>query len=203
MIDFEVATHTYRDTATGLVIPSVTTVIRESGMMDGAEFFTESARLRGTAVHAACHYLDEGDLDESWAERNEQLAGYLRAWQRFKVEARFQPKLIEHRVSSPLGYAGTLDRTGILGASEVVNALIDLKTGPHQRWHAIQSAAYAGAIEKPRRFRRLTVRLDADGGYDVIEHPSARYTEDFTVFLAALKLHQWRANGSTANHDRA
>ena len=203
MIAFDPVAHVYRDTETGHAIPSVTTVIREAGLIEGDAFFTEYGRERGSAIHAACHYLDEGDLDDAWMKRNGELAGYVRAWDRFKSEAPFRCELIEYRVHSALGYCGTLDRTGIIGGDEIVNCLIDLKSGQHQRWHAIQSAAYANALPNPRRYRRLTVRLDKDGTYDTREHPQKQYSEDLAVFVAALTLYNWRMNGSSASNSRA
>jgi hypothetical protein len=47
-------------------LPSVTTVLKETNMIDMRHIpqdVLDLAAARGTAVHAALHYLDEGDLD--------------------------------------------------------------------------------------------------------------------------------------------
>ena len=127
----------------------------------------------------------------------------MRAWERFKVESQFDVDLIEKTVHSPLGYCGRLDRTGTLGQSVVCNALVDIKTGPRQRWHALQTSAYAATFHSPRKYHRLTVHLRQDGSYDVREHPIAEYAEDFGVFIASLKLWQWSEKGNVNSGSRA
>lgn len=200
MIELDKALHIYR--VDGVVTPGVTTVIREASLIDGEEWFTKESRDKGAAVHAATHYADEGDLDQDWLSRT-GYAGYVAAWARFKAEADFKPELIEHLVHSPIGYCGTVDRTGVLGHCSYPNALVDIKSGVRSRWHAVQTAAYAGTFREPRRFRRMTVYLRADQSYDVREHPAGEYAEDFGVFLAALKLWNWREIGNTGNSHRA
>ena len=47
----------------GRVVPGVTSILKAAGYVDDT-YFTEYARDRGSAAHAATHYYDEGDLDE-------------------------------------------------------------------------------------------------------------------------------------------
>jgi hypothetical protein len=172
------------------VRPGVTTVLKVAGLIDD-QWCTEAARRRGSAVHAACHYLDEDDLPESWLESSPH-AGYVRAWLKFKVQTGFRPSLIEHRVfHKKLGYCGTLDRAGSFRSSEPSepDTVLDIKTGEAQRWHRIQLAAYANCLDVPGRYRRMTVLLRADETYAIVEHHPREFREAMNVFGAALVIY--------------
>jgi hypothetical protein len=179
------ASHEY--TVNGIVRPGVTTVLKAAGLIDD-QWYTEASRRRGTAVHAACHYLDEDDLPESWLESSPH-AGYVRAWVNFRKETGFRPSLIEHRVfHKKLGYCGTLDRLGSFRSSEP-DTVLDIKTGEAQRWHRIQLAAYANCLDVPGRYRRMTVLLRTDETYAIVEHHPRQFREAMNVFNAALVIY--------------
>ena len=175
-------------------LPSVTQILSESGMVD-TRWFTEEARLRGQAVHLACQFDDEGDLDES--ELDPALIGYLYAWRNFVRDYEFQPDAdgIERRLYHPTyRYAGTLDRKGTalvrnLGRTKV---LIDLKTGIALPAYALQLAAYANLLENPASWLRLKVELAATGKYKTLEYPVTALGRDFSIFASALAVSQWK-----------
>lgn len=185
---FDPEAHEYR--LDGRVLVSVTQVLERAGLVDAA-WFTEESRRRGTAVHAATHYLDEGDLDIESVDP--AIEGYVLAYERFKREARFRPDIIEvPAYQSRWLYAGTPDRI-VLGGGEVIpRCVLDLKTGAPEPWHALQLAAYANLQPEPFRFARLSLYLRDDWSYRLHEWPRAEYLSDLTVFLGALNVANWK-----------
>lgn len=178
---FDAATHTY--TLDGAVVPSVTDVLKEAGLLDNT-WSNEEARERGTAVHEACLYFDQDDLDEESVAR--EYTGYVRAYAKFRAESGFAPELMEYQVHcEKFRYAGTLDRVGLIGKRKV---LVDLKTCNgavplSTRW---QTAAYANCLPHAATLERLAVALRADGSYQLTQYGVREYPQDLNVFLAAL-----------------
>lgn len=174
-------------------LPSVTQVLAESGMVD-TRFFTEEARLRGTLVHLACQYDDEGDLDEN--DLDPGLIGYVNAWRAFRNDYSFEPDPdgIEERLYHGIyRYAGTLDRRGTaMVRTREARVLIDLKTGVSLPAYALQLAGYAHLLEEPASYLRLKVELGATGKYKVHEYPVSTLGRDFGVFTSALVVSQWK-----------
>lgn len=191
---FDEPTHTY--SVGGRIIPSVTQILEAEGISDFScippEVLT-AAKLRGTAVHKATEYLDQGRLD--WTTVTDEVANYLSAWMRFKTECRVQILDIEQRVYSPTGYAGTIDRTLIMDG---VHWLVDIKTGVPTRAAAIQTAAYQYAYESKavpswEYGRRAAIQISSDGTYKI--HPyDADLMDDINVFMAALTLYNFKRN---------
>jgi hypothetical protein len=180
----------------GQRLPSVTQILQSAGLIDYSMVprdLLEKAKARGTRVHLACAYLDEGDLDPRSV--SEEDAGYVAAYERFKRETSFEPRLIEHRVyHRSLRYAGTLDRTGTIGQQLF---LIDIKTGDPQPSAFVQLAAYHACclFEDFVFCRRRVLHLRADGTYALIA-PKDDCTSvpagEMNVFRAALVVHQWK-----------
>ena len=179
MITFDEKTHIYRLGET--VLPSVTTVIREAGLMD-ATFWNSEACNRGTRVAKMTAYLDQGDLDESTVDPAE--LGYLNAWRRFLSESGFEVGGVEQLVYMADRAAGTLDRIGLLNS---VSAIIDIKTGQASAWHAVQTAGYS--MLSGRRHRRYACYLGDDGTYKLVQHADHN---DFGVFDSCVNLHWWK-----------
>jgi hypothetical protein len=191
-IELDEASHVYR--VAGIERPSVTQVLRAAGLIDTA-WYTEVARIRGRAVHAACEFLDQDDLDESSVLP--EYRGYVHAWMRFRAESGFRAAsapetgrpMIEHRLFHPVfAYCGTLDRCGWLGGDEVV---LDLKTGGPADWHAHQLAAYSNCLPNPLARRRIAVHLKACGAYSIREYPNTEFHRHWQVFAACLVI--WQA----------
>lgn len=164
---------------------SVTTVLEEAGI---SKPFYGGARgrfyaARGTAVHTATQLDDEDDLDEDTLD--EQLLGYLEGWREFRRISGFEPTLIEQTVADPLlGYAGTLDRVGMMGGRLV---LIDIKTGSVPKWAGPQTGAYGRLILKP--VDRYVVRLEDTGRYSLTPFTDRG---DADTFLHALGVVHWK-----------
>lgn len=188
---FDESSHTY--TLDGVVVPSVTQVI---GTLCGIDtrFFTEASRRRGTAVHLACEYDDNGVLDESSVA--DDLRGYLVAWRRFRRESGLRPTKIELPVASRRHmFAGTIDR--IMEDCDGVEYIVDIKSGVVSQTAALQTAGYAIAyceIYGVMCDDRLVVKVDKTGGYKVHRFSDER---DFGDFLAFRRVLAWREKWQT------
>lgn len=174
---FDESTHTYDDGR----LPSVTEVCR---ILHNSNHYTEEARTRGKAVHMACHFLDDGDLDlDSLAP---EIAGYVAAYQKVMDDTGFKWVAIETPMCDlRRTYAGTPDR---ISRWEVV----DLKTGAFEDWHPIQLVGYNNMLPNPWSYRRLAVYLSEDGTYSLREFPKTDYARDLAVFQSALNITNWK-----------
>lgn len=185
-LTFDESSHTYR--FRGTAVPGVTGVIQSLHSFAGIpRAILIEAAARGTAVHLATQFFDEGDLDES--SLSEAVGTRVEGWKRFVADMRPEWLAIEvrllHRVHL---YAGTADRFAILKGEPWV---IDIKTAQssHPVW-GLQTAAYAQAANLPE-CRRGTVQLLPDGTYRLREWSDP---SDFPTFLSALNLNRWTAN---------
>jgi hypothetical protein len=155
-------------------------------LVTDTQWFTDDCRWRGSAVHAACQYLDEGCLD--WDSVLPEHEGYVRAWERAMRECCFVWDGVEEELyHTQYQYAGRRDRRGRIGQSRVV---ADIKTGALYPQTAMQLAAYVAPLESPRSHRRFAVRLKPDGTYTVKEYPVAEFGRDWNNFLILLSA--WR-----------
>lgn len=164
-------------------LPSVTTVLKSAGLIDTSHYTAGDAALRGTYVHEAVAMtnLDEDALDSC-------LRGYVKAWRVFMEENVVAITFKEERVCHPTySYAGTYDCLGTLDGEWW---LLDVKTGVHERWHGLQTAAYMDCIPYTgKHLRRGAVHLKPDGTYKMVVHADP---DDLTVFRAALNIYHWK-----------
>lgn len=191
-IRFDPIPHRYFLEPSGEELPSVTACLQECGLIDFSmipRHILDAAAERGTAVHAACHYLDDGDLD--WDTLDPRYRGYVEAWERFRHDWQFEPLLVEHMIWSPhYRYAGRMDRVGTLprkdGGHDLV--ILDFKTGDWVKGYRYQMAAYNGALDEPRKYRRLPLQLCDNGEYRSHENkcPPQNYGRDLNVFHGAV-----------------
>ena len=182
--------HVYR--AGDVELPSVTQVIRAAGLMGDTSHYTDEARDRGTAIHLALEYFDQGNLDEDALDP--MLRPYLDAYRCFCRD--YQPTwtLVEAmRYDSTLRYAGTIDRAGRL-KGEKYPYVVDIKSGGPASWHGIQTAAYKllvrADLDSPI-VARAGLYVKPDGRYTLVRHPLVD-TEEWGVFLGALQTHHWK-----------
>lgn len=174
-------THSYSNN-----LPSVTGILKSVGLIDAA-WFTDEGKERGKAVHLACEYLDQGDLDEE--SLDPQIVPYLEAYKKFKRETGWEFDWIEAPVSDKAHlYSGTPDR--ILTARP--RKSVDIKTGVHQRWHAIQAIAYINCLDDPFSYSRFGLYLQANGNYSLREFPRTEYAADLAIWQSALNLFYWK-----------
>lgn len=164
-------------------LPRVTEILRATGLIDGAA--SEHAMERGTAVHLACEYHDLGDLDES--SLDPEVAPLCASYKRFLADTQAEIISIEEAVSCPYsGYRGHVDRTMLIRPD--TRWLIDIKSGLQAPWHPIQTAAYRNCYDPEPPMHRGALYLTPTS-YKLIEHTDRN---DLLVFLAALRLYQWR-----------
>lgn len=184
-LTFDPTTHTY--TLDGQVVPSITQVLREAGLIEATG--DERALTRGSEVHRFCRLLDEDALD--WADVPEAYAGYVRAWEQFRAATHLDIEAAEIPVASVLHrFAGRPDR---IGRTPMGKFIVEIKTGRPAPWAALQTAAQALAETEQSGeavMRRWAVWLKPEGAYSVIPHEDRN---DGRLFLCALALYQWKA----------
>lgn len=190
VIEFDEQRHEYR--VNGVLWPSVTQVLEGAGISDFSDVqpaVLRHSQERGTAVHRACWFCDNDDLDESSVDP--EIAGYLEAWRKFKRDMHWTSRFIEQIVSCPTyHYCGTYDREGFFGDGKA--ALLDLKTGNETDAWPIQLAAYARMLPQPLSRDRVAVKLASDGTYRVHWYPILDFRRDEAVFLSALTLYSFK-----------
>lgn len=169
----------------GRELPGITSRLKVVGYLDERVYRPGSAE-RGTAVHLATQFADEGDLAEDSVAP--QIRGYVRGWQSFLTETCFvrtePPELL---VCSPtLGYATKIDRIGILNGKTVV---INIKTSASPEvWWPLQLAgealAYSEWLGVPlHRLNRMDVRLRPDGDFAIDTHSDRHDYDDFRALV--------------------
>ena len=133
---------------------------------------------RGTAVHAATAMMDRGEIIEP-ESIDPRVAPYLPGWSKFNAEMKPEFLAIEEEVENPTyAYQGRLDRIAKMNGR---TAILDIKTGWPEPWHALQLAGYAFCF--PSSPARFGVYLSAEGKYKLIEYTKRT---DYDVFKACL-----------------
>lgn len=121
-VEFTADGHIY--TLDGLILPSVTGILKAEGFIDD-RFFDDYSRDRGTYVHLATHMDDMGDLDDDTVDP--VIVPYLKAWRRFKKESGFVVDQSEISLACKVyHYAGTIDRIGYFPAGSITRAAVEL-----------------------------------------------------------------------------
>ena len=148
------------------VIRGITGILKECGYINN-DLLTDYARIRGTHVHSAIHYLNKGTLD--WSSVADKYIGYVHAYKKFVTDWNLRLTSFETPLYHPiLLFAGTPDLVGTV--LDNVDAIIEIKTGPIHKWAALQTAAQellvrAWETGKGKRRRRWGLTLNADGTY--------------------------------------
>lgn len=187
---FDELSHTYE--ADGQKVPlCVSDVLLLAGISGYSELvprhYIENAAITGSAVHKACEYLDEGDLELDSLDPS--IAGYVMGYHNFTK--RYEPTwdhIEDSWADLELGLAGTPDRIGtVLLNGHETPAIIDIKTPAKAEKHwGLQLTAYA--ILSGREDHKLfALHLDRGAGYELREYPFDRDT-----FMAALRVAHWR-----------
>lgn len=189
----------HRYTLDGRELISVTTALREAGMIDTTHY-NEEARLRGQYVHKCIALFAEGDLDERSVDPI--VLPYFSAFRAFMADTKVTLEHVEKRVCDPtLGYAGTLDAIGIWPAKQpdvkpymVVRTLFDWKSGFFPPMAGPQTAGYLRCARDwyppGVRIGRAGLHLRADGTYRLM--PFNNIVQDEADFLAALRVAQFQ-----------
>lgn len=193
MIELNPETHEYKND--GQPVPGVNQTLREAGLVDyigvPAALLARAAAF-GTAVHLVTQLYDSDDLLDSSVD--DYIRPYLRGWIKFLSDTGFEIETIEKSLhSKKYHYAGTPDRTGILYRK---CTLISIKTTTTlQPSTAIKEAAYENLYNEGRpikeRIKRKEVVILGEGDYKLA--PESFFDKgDFSVFLAALTIRNWR-----------
>jgi len=181
MLTFDPESHTY--TLDGQILPSITQVIADMGLIDTA-WFTDYSRERGTLVHRIIEWHLLKELDEDTVD--ETLVGYLTAWKRFELDTGFVPTAIEQPLASGVyHFGGTPDYIGFLNSHEVV---IDGKSGTISPATGLQLAGQEILAGRP--LKRFALQLMDTGKYKLTPFTDR---SDRGVFLAAVSLWWWKA----------
>ena len=164
-------------------LPHVTDILRDAGLID-TTWFTQEARDRGTAVHAAIHYLLDGDLDRDTLDPAiEPIVAAFVAWAGLDLSEVIACEM--HLDDMGLGYQGRPDL--ICRRPDGKVWIIDYKCGAPAPWHGAQLAAYLHAYGQEALRANLYL---TNSGYKFVPRTDR---DDWKVFQAALTLHNWRA----------
>lgn len=190
VLEFDEATHRYF--VDGCEFHSITTVIDALGLVDFSaipQSDLEFYKARGTALHQAAWFSDDGDLNEETIDP--VVRPRLDAWQKFRRDLPFEIVASEERrFDRAYGYAGTPDR--LVKFRDGSRGVIELKSGPLQPAVAIQLAAQCNLFEvQGGRLKRYAVHLRSDGAYSLKEFPASTLRRDLSTFLSALSCFRW------------
>lgn len=187
---FDPVEHAYWLGETRLI--GVSEAIQAAGLKDFSRIapeVLEHAQKRGTAVHAACHYLDEGDLN--WETVSPEIAPYVRAWEHFRADTNVKILTVEEPAyHATLSFAGTPDRMIVLGEH---TGTLDLKTYKPDAVTGVQLAAYSYLKFGPQRAydtpKRFGLWLKDDGKYQMTEFTDRG---DEAVFMSCLTITKFK-----------
>lgn len=182
-LTFDPEKHIYR--VDGLKLPSVTDICKPLVTFGevSQEVLRQAAR-RGSQVHEYAELIDYG-MEANDLEVEPELVGYVTAYTRFLRDYKPEWELIEKPLYSlDMGYAGTLDRYGIIDGEKTI---VDIKTSSSASratriaW-AVQLEAYLGLLGCGFA-KRYNLWLKSDGNYQLI---SATKTEQKYSFKASV-----------------
>ena len=189
MSDFQFNEEKHEYTLGGIVIPGVTQVIQDAGLInfDGVnkELLDYKADI-GRKVHSATELYDSGILDEE--SLHPILKGYFDSWVKFRKDFKFEPVKIEAQLFHPIyRFAGRIDRIGMIDKDET---LVEIKSGGKQKVHEIQTAGYSllWCQDKKKIKRRIAVYLSEEG-YKIEEHKNP---SDKNIFIACLSIYNYK-----------
>lgn len=192
---FDEATHTY--TLGGVALPSVTDVCAPltSDKYGGKNAVVQYAANRGSRIHELCALYDFDALPD---EIEAECVPYLKAWADFCRDWRPVWERVEWPGWSSLGFAGTVDRIGLIDGKRRV---VDIKTASSlDRASKIslccQTFGYTViAVEEGMRMdgEPLGVQLKKDGTYTV--HDTGKIQDKYNfkaseLFAALLQINK-------------
>lgn len=182
MREFRPGDHSYW--MDGIRVPSATQILKLCGLIDST-YYTEESRQRGQAVHAACHYIAEGDLDVNSVHH--PIKGYVDAYVDFAKTVRWLPTVCETPIFSEQYRFGTTPDQVIQSTFEIC----ELKSGTMMPWTALQTALQAIALFPKGYYksRRFGVELHKDGTF---RKELFKNVNDFTVAINCIGVAYWR-----------
>lgn len=193
---FDEATHTY--TRDGHVLVPVTRIVRAAipDVRNVRRFWTARHRRVGQVAHACTALDDRGLLDERTVAPAVQ--GRLAAWRGFRRRfPQFVPHLVEQRLWSAAGVAGTADR---IGTWEGKLCVLDLKGMVDVPYTRLQTAGYAVMFAERTGLHvrvRIAVGLADDGTHDFhLWDEPRQWIEDRAAWAHAVGMYSfWARHG--------
>lgn len=161
--------------------PRVTQILKDFGFYadyDKPFIDGKSAMQRGTYVDQGCNILAARQaIEPGWMERHEECEPYIRAFQKFLHEHRWElidcQREVSHKVDR---YIGHYDQRGMMEDDRTV--LLSLKTGTYPDWCALQEAFYVNALRDEGwlnpPIHRMALQLKPDGTYTLREFKDPR-----------------------------
>ena len=185
LITFDEAKHEYRRVDSGLLVPSVTGIIKNAGIIN-TDWIDDYYLERGKWVHLACEYYDLGCLDHNTVD--DAISGFVQSYINFRQASPnvlIYPDGIEKIVYNPTwNYVGTVDRICMVNG---LDAIIDLKSGSPARWHGLQLSGYSLALGGG--YRRYGLYLHKDGKKGTLIEYDDQSDDD--VFLGITNFNHW------------
>lgn len=136
---FDAGRHEYVNLATGAIIPHITGMLQEAGLIDD-RWYTEESCERGSVVHRLTAEYDLGSIERP-QEVISKYKGYLDAHVALMKIIRPKWQHIEEPiVSSRYRFGGRPDRVGLCYGAVCI---VEVKTGVKDRVHGIQTALQA------------------------------------------------------------
>lgn len=182
---FEPNGHVYTALDTGEIIPSITQMLGQAGVVDDT-FYTEESSRRGTEVHALTSDFDLGALDPDACLS--RYRGYLLAHVQAMKILRPEFVAIEEPAVHPVyRFGGRPDRVITLRG---LKGVLEIKTTAHpEPSHALQTALQAILVAQdaelpPHMLQRLCLYLKPNGKFRLEEHTRR---QDFTEAERVIK----------------
>jgi hypothetical protein len=177
------ANHIY--TVDGRRVDGLTSTIQEAGLIRSSGSYYMD---RGSKIHLATQYWDEGVLDEETVDP--QIQGYLDSWKQFRKDQHYTPIEIEYKISNPiLLVASTVDRI----------PLLDIKSGGPEPWHILQIAfqwkTLLDTFWDMQEYLKtpMDVYLDPDGGPPKVKaYKISELKEAYQVYCSLLVFLRWK-----------
>lgn len=196
--EFDQKTHTYR--LEGKIIPNVTSLIQEGGLLDFSNVpkdRLEYKKVLGLAVDYACDLWERDNLDETSIDH--RIKPYFEAYRKFRELSGFEPDLEKCQVplySKKWKFAGTNDLLGSLDGKTVI---IDRKCtwavypagGPQTYAYKILAEENYKGIKISKRF---ALKLNPVGNFDDLKEHEFKDPNDEQDFKACLWLHHQKIN---------
>lgn len=195
---FDAATHQY--THEGRVLPSVTQIIQEFGLVNfdhvPPEVLRRKAQL-GRLVHQACHFFDENDCPE---QLHPEVAIRLEAYKAFRRDTGYSPEVNEFQQVGEIHgmkFGMQFDSIGTIPGGK--RWIIDIKNAAsYSRAWGLQLAAYdmaAPASFAGMKRTRVAVQLFPDGRYKL---HTFNDPQDYSIFQSMLAISTWKRNNKIA-----
>jgi hypothetical protein len=196
LFQYQDETHTY--TLNGSKLDNNTSILQSVGITDfsGVPPETlEKARIRGKAVHAAIHYLEEGTLE--YETLHPVVRNHVDQYLKFKEMTEWKPEILERPIFSKLiGYGTTTDQ---IGKMKERWSILEIKTGTNILHAAkIQTAGQLLAIQEclymlpnvPPNPDRLVLELHEEKWK--LHGPFLNTEQHIAVFRSAIWLNNYK-----------